>query len=226
MLSLIRTLLDGASARAEDGLKDRFAIDLLAQRISDPGALLEVVTRQYYEIRALEDVKSFEKAGGQFVTGSYELAGHQLHLVSTVTDRERLSATLSAVDADVPNGATPAEQAEVVAVAREAGHHAKGDGAVAAEHQRPLAAVQGRMDAVGDPAGHLHDAVQVALPRVGRVRPVAGGRQVAVVLHLEPGRAQALDQAGPAERLGCLLLPRPVGAGAGRDADDREGHAS
>jgi len=74
-------------------------IDLLAQRISDPGALLEVVTRQYYEIRALEDVKTFEQGGGQFVTGSYELAGQQLHLVSTVTDRERLPATLSAVDA-------------------------------------------------------------------------------------------------------------------------------
>ena len=50
-------------------------IDLLAQRISDPGPLLEVVTRQYYEIRALEDVNSFEQAGGQFVTGTYELAG-------------------------------------------------------------------------------------------------------------------------------------------------------
>ena len=73
-------------------------IDLLAERISSPGALLEVVTRQYYEIRALQDVKTFEKAGGQFVTGSYELAGDQLHLVSTVTDRERLSATLGAVD--------------------------------------------------------------------------------------------------------------------------------
>jgi acetyl/propionyl-CoA carboxylase alpha subunit/acetyl-CoA carboxylase carboxyltransferase component len=74
-------------------------IDLLAQRISNPGPLLEIVTRQYYEIRALEDVKTFEQAGGQFVTGSYELAGDQLHLVSTVTDRERLSATLSAIDA-------------------------------------------------------------------------------------------------------------------------------
>ena len=49
-------------------------IDLLAQRISNTGPLLEVVTRQYYEIRALEDVKTFEQAGGQFVTGSYELA--------------------------------------------------------------------------------------------------------------------------------------------------------
>ena len=74
-------------------------IDLLAERISNPGPLLEIVTRQYYEIRALEDVKTFEQAGGQFVTGSYELAGQQLHLVSTVTDRERLSATLRAVDA-------------------------------------------------------------------------------------------------------------------------------
>ena len=74
-------------------------IDLLAERISNPGPLLEIVTRQYYEIRALEDVKIFEQAGGQFVTGNYELAGQQLHLVSTVTDRERLSATLHAVDA-------------------------------------------------------------------------------------------------------------------------------
>jgi acetyl/propionyl-CoA carboxylase alpha subunit/acetyl-CoA carboxylase carboxyltransferase component len=74
-------------------------IDILAQRISNPGPLLEVVTRQYYEIRALEDVKTFEQAGGQFVTGSYELAGDRLHLISTVTDRERLSATLHAVDA-------------------------------------------------------------------------------------------------------------------------------
>lgn len=73
-------------------------IDLLAERISSPGALLEVVTRRYYEIRALEDVKTFEKASGQFVTGSYELAREQLHLVSTVTDRARLSATLRTVN--------------------------------------------------------------------------------------------------------------------------------
>jgi acetyl/propionyl-CoA carboxylase alpha subunit/acetyl-CoA carboxylase carboxyltransferase component len=73
-------------------------IDLLAQHISNPGPLLEIVTRQYYEIRALEDVKTFEQAGGQFVTGSYELAGKQLTLVSTVTDRERLPSTLRAVD--------------------------------------------------------------------------------------------------------------------------------
>ncbi|HYO04167.1 MAG TPA: carboxyl transferase domain-containing protein [Mycobacterium sp.] len=72
---------------------------LLAQNISNPGPLLEVVTRQYYEIRALEDVTTVEEAGDRFVTGSYELAGEQLHLVSTVTDRTRLPATLDAVDA-------------------------------------------------------------------------------------------------------------------------------
>ena len=71
---------------------------LLAQRISHPGALLEVVTRQYYEIRTLEGIKTFEAAGGRFVTGNYELAGEQLHLVSTVTDRARLPETLVAVD--------------------------------------------------------------------------------------------------------------------------------
>jgi hypothetical protein len=94
--------------------------------------------------------------------------------------------------------AVEVDQAEVVAMAREAGHHPKGDGAVAAEHQGPLPAVQGGVDAVGDPAGHLDDAVQVALPRVGRAGLVAGGGQVAVVLHLQPGRAQSLDQARPA----------------------------
>ncbi|HYJ56074.1 MAG TPA: carboxyl transferase domain-containing protein, partial [Mycobacterium sp.] len=81
-------------------------IDLLAERITAPGALLEVVTRQYYEIRALQDVTTFEQAGGQFVTGTYELAGEQLQLVSTVTDRARLSATLDAVDGIA--GPTPA----------------------------------------------------------------------------------------------------------------------
>lgn len=46
MLSLIKTLLDGASARAEDNLKDRFAIDLLAQRIRDAEASLDAASRR------------------------------------------------------------------------------------------------------------------------------------------------------------------------------------
>ena len=58
-----------------------------------------MVTRQYYEIRALEDITTVAVAGDRFVTGNYELAGEQLHLVSTVTNRTRLPATLDAVDA-------------------------------------------------------------------------------------------------------------------------------
>ncbi|MES0202019.1 PspA/IM30 family protein [Mesorhizobium sp. LNHC209A00] len=62
MLALIRTLLDGASARAEDGLRDRFAIDLLAQRIRDAEAglaaakqtLASLIVRQRAEQAGLD----------------------------------------------------------------------------------------------------------------------------------------------------------------------------
>ncbi|MGV8874562.1 MAG: carboxyl transferase domain-containing protein [Rhodococcus sp. (in: high G+C Gram-positive bacteria)] len=73
-------------------------IELLAQRINDPGALLEVITRQYYEIRTLEDVKAFDRDGKHFVTGNFELSGERLHLVSTATDFDSLAATLDSVD--------------------------------------------------------------------------------------------------------------------------------
>ncbi|MEO5756700.1 MAG: PspA/IM30 family protein [Mesorhizobium sp.] len=64
MLSLIRTLLDGASARAEDGLKDRFAIDHLAQRIRDAEAgltaakqtLASLIVRQRAEQAGLDQL--------------------------------------------------------------------------------------------------------------------------------------------------------------------------
>ncbi|MCZ4279009.1 acetyl-CoA carboxylase biotin carboxyl carrier protein subunit, partial [Rhodococcoides yunnanense] len=55
-------------------------IDLLAARITDPGALLEVITRQYYEIRTLEDVKAFDRDNKHFVTGNFDLAGERLQL--------------------------------------------------------------------------------------------------------------------------------------------------
>ncbi|TGQ71549.1 MAG: PspA/IM30 family protein [Mesorhizobium sp.] len=65
MLRLIRTLLDGASARAEDGLKDRFAIDLLAQRIRDAEAglaaakqtLASLIVRQRAEQAGLDQLE-------------------------------------------------------------------------------------------------------------------------------------------------------------------------
>jgi phage shock protein A len=64
MFSLIKTLLDGASARAEDNLKDRFAIDLLAQRIRDAEAglaaakqtLASLIVRQRAEQTSLDQL--------------------------------------------------------------------------------------------------------------------------------------------------------------------------
>ncbi len=73
-------------------------IDLLASRIGEPGALLEVITRQYYEIRTLEDVKAFDREGKHFVTGNFDLAGERLQLVSTATTFTDLSTTLDAID--------------------------------------------------------------------------------------------------------------------------------
>ena len=72
-------------------------IDLLAARITDPGALLEVITRQYYEIRTLEDVKAFDRENKHFVTGNFDLAGERLQLVSLWVDQVDLLAGLDEV---------------------------------------------------------------------------------------------------------------------------------
>ncbi|MBB3038401.1 carboxyl transferase domain-containing protein [Hoyosella altamirensis] len=77
-------------------------IDLLAGRIERPGPLLEVITRAYYKIRELENVEAFERGGQQFVTGSFQLLGDRIELVSTVGEYSQLSETLRAVDAVAP----------------------------------------------------------------------------------------------------------------------------
>jgi acetyl/propionyl-CoA carboxylase alpha subunit/acetyl-CoA carboxylase carboxyltransferase component len=80
-------------------------IDLLAERMPCPGTLLEVVTRQHYEICFLEDVDSFQHPDGQWVTGRYEMDGRQRYLLSAATDRDRFSATLNRVEtASIPAG--------------------------------------------------------------------------------------------------------------------------
>ncbi|RVC78330.1 PspA/IM30 family protein [Mesorhizobium sp. M4A.F.Ca.ET.022.05.2.1] len=64
MLSLIRTLLDGAGTKAEDRLKDQFAVDLLAQRIRDAEAglacakqtLASLIVRQRAEQASLDQL--------------------------------------------------------------------------------------------------------------------------------------------------------------------------
>ncbi|MBJ8348969.1 biotin carboxylase N-terminal domain-containing protein, partial [Antrihabitans sp. YC2-6] len=73
-------------------------IDLLAQRISNAGALLEVVTRQYYRIHPLRDVKTYDRDERLLVTGVFDLAGDRINLVSTATSVTELATTLQAVD--------------------------------------------------------------------------------------------------------------------------------
>jgi len=73
-------------------------IRLLAERIginsSGVEPMLEVLTRRYYKVRTLEDVRSFRLDGRQFLTGAFELRGKQLHLISTMGDLSELPAVL------------------------------------------------------------------------------------------------------------------------------------
>jgi len=78
-------------------------IRLLAQRIgfktSGLEPMLEVLTRRYYKIRKLEDVRAFQLEGRQFVTGGYELGGKRLHLISAMGALSELPACLQSVAA-------------------------------------------------------------------------------------------------------------------------------
>jgi acetyl-CoA carboxylase carboxyltransferase component len=73
-------------------------IRLLAQRIGantpGPEPMLEVLTRRYYKIRSLEDVRAFTRDGRQFVTGNYELGGKRLHLIAGMGALSDLPAAL------------------------------------------------------------------------------------------------------------------------------------
>ena len=76
-------------------------IGLLAQRVGlntlglEP--MLEVLTRRYYKIRALQDVRALQLEGRQFVTGAYALGDKRFDLISAVGDLSELSACLSRV---------------------------------------------------------------------------------------------------------------------------------
>ncbi|MGW6376514.1 ATP-binding protein [Rhodococcus sp. NPDC055112] len=102
----------GAVDRAEriDALVDtpEPLVGLLADPLSLPGDLLEVVTRQYYKIRGLHDVKALDGHGLPCVTGTFELSGEQLSLVSVAAERARLDEALAVVDAAV--GPAPVNQ--------------------------------------------------------------------------------------------------------------------
>ncbi len=66
-------------------------IAMLAEQLTSAGEaltpMLEAMTRRYYQIRDLRAITAERRDGRPFVTGEFELAGTQLHLVATVADR-------------------------------------------------------------------------------------------------------------------------------------------
>jgi acetyl/propionyl-CoA carboxylase alpha subunit/acetyl-CoA carboxylase carboxyltransferase component len=88
-------------------------IRVLAQRIGDAGPrlepMLEVLTRRYYKIRTLEDVKAFHREGRQFVTGSYELGGRRPQLIATMGTLGELAACLAGIAVLAAEVADPAD---------------------------------------------------------------------------------------------------------------------
>ncbi len=67
--------------------------------------MLEVLTRRYYKIRSLRDVRSFTLDGRQLVTASYERSGRNVRLVTTLADASEFPAAAAAVAdlvSDVP----------------------------------------------------------------------------------------------------------------------------
>jgi acetyl/propionyl-CoA carboxylase alpha subunit/acetyl-CoA carboxylase carboxyltransferase component len=87
-------------------------IYLLTQRFGAPGPgpepALEVLTRRYYRVRALEDVRSFRFDGLPFVTGNYWLSGEQLFLVSLMAGIDELTRALAAIAVLAEGVAQPA----------------------------------------------------------------------------------------------------------------------
>src|SRR5680860_1134953 len=76
-------------------------VRLLGTRVAADSAgaepLLEVLTRRYYKVRALENVRSFLRDERQFVTGDFDLQGQRLYLISAVTDFDGFAATAESV---------------------------------------------------------------------------------------------------------------------------------
>ncbi len=87
-------------------------IKLLAEELTANGpgasAMLEAMTRRYYRVRALEDVKAFTEDGRSYVTGDFDLSGQHLYLISTNAQHDDLDAALQALDNKAATAPDPA----------------------------------------------------------------------------------------------------------------------
>ncbi len=70
---------------------------MLGQRIASPGPLVEVLTRQYYRIHTLADVRTVTSGDYDFVTGTFDLAGEQMFLAATTAGFAEFDAVLERV---------------------------------------------------------------------------------------------------------------------------------
>jgi len=89
-------------------------IRLLGERIgaqegNEP--MVELLTRRYYRIRRLQDVRSLHRDGRQFVTARYSHDGRRVELITTLTTAADLPAAAAAVAALAPDD--PASHAVV-----------------------------------------------------------------------------------------------------------------
>ena len=64
--------------------------------------MVELLTRRYYRIRALEDVRSLRRDGRQFVTAHYVHDGQRVELITTLTEFADLRPAAAALAALVP----------------------------------------------------------------------------------------------------------------------------
>ncbi len=78
-------------------------IRLLAEQLVDRGPylepMLEAMTRRYYKVRTLTDVRTSREGDRPFVSGRFDLGGQSMHLFATVADGEAdLSAALGTAE--------------------------------------------------------------------------------------------------------------------------------
>jgi acetyl/propionyl-CoA carboxylase alpha subunit/acetyl-CoA carboxylase carboxyltransferase component len=120
---------------------------VLTEQITSKGhgqqAMLEAITRRYYRIRTLEEVRAFRQDDRPYVTGTFELSGQRLELIATIADYDDLPGASAALTALAEKANDPAN---VVIDIYLAWLDAPADGdevstalRAALEHQPPLA---------------------------------------------------------------------------------------
>lgn len=111
------------------------------------------------------------------------------------------------------------EPQALVAVA-EGGRRAQLDRAVASEHEHRIAPLGRSGHARGHLPCPLRDRRQVRRARARRIRCPPERLHVAGVRDPDTARAERVQQTGVPQRSRPVLLPRRIGAGAGRSSHD------